>query len=134
VNTNCKVSANPLTFTYTPGSGAATNNTTVIVNCTKGTPFHTELTAGTTAGSTIAQRLLKDGAGDKLQYNLYRDAALTLVWGTTDGTDTMDGVGGGMGVPQAVSQTVYGQVVDSAANQLEPPGTYTDTITVNVTY
>ena len=134
VNTNCKVSAAALAFNYTPGSGAATNNTTVTVNCTKGTAFHTELTAGTTGGSTIAQRLLNDGAGDKLQYNLYRDAGLTLVWGMTDGTDTMDGVGAGMGVAQAVSQTVYGQVVDSAANQLEPPGTYSDTITVNVTY
>ena len=134
VNTNCKVSAAALAFNYTPGSGAATNNTTVTVNCTKGTAFHTELTAGTTGGSTIAQRLLNDGAGDKLQYNLYRDAGLTLVWGMTDGTDTVDGVGAGMGVAQAVSQTVYGQVIDSAANQLEPPGTYIDTITVNVTY
>jgi spore coat protein U-like protein len=134
VNTNCKVSAAPLTFTYTPGAGTVKNNTTVTVNCTKGTPFHTELTAGTTAGSTVAQRLLNDGAGDKLQYNLYRDAALTLVWGMTDGTDTGDATGAGMGAAQAVTQTVYGTVVDSAPNQLEPPGTYTDTITVNVSY
>ena len=135
VNTNCKVSAAPITFNYTPGLGDVTNSSpTVTVNCTKGTAFHTELTAGTTGGSTIAQRLLNDGAGDKLQYNLYRDAGLTLVWGMTDGTDTVDGVGAGMGVAQAVSQTVYGQVIDSAANQLEPPGTYSDTITVNVTY
>jgi spore coat protein U-like protein len=134
VNTNCKVSALPLAFTYVPGAGDVANNTTVTVNCTKGTPFRTELTAGTTSGSTITQRLLNDGAaGDKLQYNLYRDAAMTLVWGMTDGTDTNDGAGLGMGVPQAVVQTVYGKIVDSA-NQTVPPATYTDTITVNVTY
>jgi len=131
VNTNCKVSAAPLTFNYTPGGGDVTNNTTVTVNCTKGTPFNTALTAGTTGGSTIAQRLLKDGAGDTLQYNLYRDAAMTLVWGVTSGTDTVAGTGGGMGT--AVPQTVYGKVVDSA-NQGLPPATYSDTITVNVAY
>ena len=135
VNSNCKVSAAPLTFNYTPGGGTVNNTTTITVNCTKGTPFHTELTAGTTASTSIAQRLLNDGAaGDTLQYNLYRDPAWTLVWGTTDGTNTGDGSGGGMGVPQAVTQTVYGQVVDSAANQAIPTGTYTDTITVNVQY
>ena len=133
VNTNCKVSAANLAFIYTPGAGNATNNTTVTVNCTKGTKFNTELTAG--GSGTIAQRVMSDGSGDSLQYNLYRDSAWTLVWGTTDGTDTVAGTGAGMGAAQAVTQTVYGQVVDSAANQLQTPGSaYTDTITVNVTY
>ena len=132
VNTNCKVSAAALTFNYTPGGGNAANNTTVTVNCTTGTPFNTELTAGGTANSTIAQRLLSNGAGSTLQYNLYRDAAWTLVWGVTPGTDAAAGTGGGMGT--AVTQTVYGRVVDSATNQAITPGTYTDTITVNVAY
>jgi spore coat protein U-like protein len=134
VNTNCKVSAAPLTFTYAPGGGAATNTTTVTVNCTKNTPFDTALTAGGTAGSTVAQRLLSDASGDKLQYNLFSSASSSTPWGVTVGTDTVHGIGGGMGVPQAVTQTVYGSVIDSAANQAIPPGTYTDTITVNVTY
>ena len=132
VNTNCKVSAAPLTFTYAPGGGAATNNTTVTVNCTKGTGFDIALTAGSTAGTTAAQRLLSATAGDKLQYNLYSAATSGTPWGVTVGTDTVHGTGGGMGT--AVTQTVYGQVVDSVANQGIPPGTYTDTITVNVTY
>ena len=134
VNTNCKVSAAPLTFTYVPGGGAVTNNTTVTVNCTKNTPFDTALTAGATAGSTVALRLLSDTSGNKLQYNLYSSATFITPWGATVGTDTLHGIGGGMGVPQAVIQTVYGQVVDGTTNQGLPPGTYTDTITVNVTY
>jgi spore coat protein U-like protein len=130
---NCTVSAGALTFNYTPGAGAVTNTSTVTVNCTKGTPFTTALTAGTTTGTTIAQRLLNDGAaGDTLQYNLYTSPAMTTVWGTTVGTNTVAGTGGGMAV--AVNQQVTGQVVDSAANQAVPPGTYTDTITVNVAY
>ena len=133
VNKNCTVSALPLTFNYTPGAGDVASNTTVTVNCTKGTPFNTELTAGTTTTSSIAQRLLNDGAaGDTLQYNLYTTASLTTPWGTTIGTNTVAGVGTGMGT--ALTQTVYGNVVDSPANQAVPPGTYTDTITVNVAY
>ena len=84
VNTNCRVSAAPLTFNYTPGLGDVTNSTTVTVNCTKGTAFNTALTAGLTTGSSTAQRLLNDGAaGDTLQYNLYTSSALTTPWGVT---------------------------------------------------
>ena len=134
VNTNCKVSAAPITFNYTPGLGDVTNSSpTVTVNCTKGTAFNTALTPGLTTGSNIAQRLLNDGAGNTLQYNLYTSSALTTPWGITPGTDTVAGTGGGKGVPAAVTQTVYFKVVDSA-NQGVPPGTYSDTITVNVNY
>jgi len=130
---NCTVSAANLAFgNYTPGAGPLAVNTTVSVSCTKTTPFNTELTAGTTVGSTIAQRLLNDGAGDTLQYNLYTTAAFTTPWGITIGTNTVAGAGTGMGTP--VVQTVYGQLVDSAANQAVPPGNYSDTITVDVAY
>ncbi len=129
---NCTVSALPLAFNnYTPGAGALAVNTTVSVSCTKTTPFNTELTAGT-GGSTIAQRLLNDGAGDTLQYNLYTTALLATPWGITIGTNTVAGAGAGMATP--VVQTVFGQLVDSVANQAVPPGLYSDTITVNVAY
>jgi spore coat protein U-like protein len=130
---NCTVSAASLNFgNYTPTGGALAVNTTVSVSCTPNTTFNTELTAGTTAGTTIAQRLLSDGAGDTLQYNLYTTAGFTTPWGTTIGTNTVAGTGAGMGTP--VVQTVYGQLVDSGANQAEPPGSYSDTITVDVAY
>jgi spore coat protein U-like protein len=130
---NCTVSAANLVFgNYTPTAGALTANTTVSVSCTKNTSFNTELTAGTTTGATVAQRLLSDGAGDTLQYNLYTTSGLTTPWGITVGTDTVAGTGTGMAT--AVVQTVYGQLVDSAANQAVPPGNYSDTITVDVAY
>lgn len=130
---NCTVTALPLAFgVYTPGAGALAVNTTVSISCTLSTPFNTELTAGTTSGATIAQRLLSNGSGNTLQYNLYTTSALSTPWGTTVGTNTVAGTGAGMDTP--VVQTVYGQLVDSAANQAVPPGTYSDTITVNVAY
>lgn len=133
VQKTCSVSANNLNFgNYTPGGGALAVNTTVSVSCTKSTTFNTELTAGTTTGTTIAQRLLSDGAGDTLQYNLYTTAGFTTPWGITVGTNTVAGTGAGMSTP--VVQTIYGQLVDSAANQAQPPANYSDTITVNVAY
>jgi len=50
------------------------------------------------------------------------------------GTDTVAGTGNGMGVPQAITHTVYGQLLDSAFNQDAAVGSYADTITVTVTY
>jgi len=129
---NCTVSAAPMAFNYTPGAGNVAPTTTITVNCTKGTGFNTQLTAG--GSGNIANRQASDGAGDVLLYNLYTTAGLTTIWGTTNGTNTVGGSGGGMGAGAAVTQTVYGSVVDSGANQAIPPGTYTDTITVNVAY
>jgi spore coat protein U-like protein len=130
---NCTVSAVPLAFNYTPGAGNVASNTTVTVNCTNGTTFNTELTAGTTAGATIAQRLMTNGT-QTLQYNLYTTAGLATPWGTTVGTNTVAATGAGMAAAGAVVQTVYGQVPDTAPNNGEPSGTYTDLITVNVAY
>ena len=90
------------------------------------------LNGGTTAGSTIAQRLLAQGA-NTLQYNLFTTAALTQVFG--DGSGTSKTVAGtGAGVATAATVTVFGQLPDNATNQASVAGNYTDTITVTVTY
>jgi len=62
-----------------------------------------------------------------LTYGLYRDAARTLPWGSTVGTNTTSGTG--TGVTQ--TQTVYGR---AAAQTTPPPGTYSDSVVVTVGY
>lgn len=129
----CTVTAGALNFgTYAAGGGALDVNSTINVNCTKSTPFTVSLNGGTTTGGTIAQRLLASGT-NTLQYNLYTSNAYATVFG--DGTlssGTIAGTGTGLLVASPV--TVYGQLPDSVANQTAVPGTYTDTITVTVTY
>lgn len=134
VTKNCTVGATAVAFgTYYPTAGALTANSTVSVNCTKTTPFQVSLNKGTTAGGSFAPRLMTDGAGNTLQYNLYKDAALTTVWGDLTGaTQINNGVGAGMAT--AVTFTAYGSLPDVAANQGGPPGLYTDTVTVSVAY
>lgn len=133
---NCSVTANPLAFgNYTPGTGALTGSTTVQVRCTRNTGYTVTLNAGSTAGGTLSQRLMKNASTtDTLQYNLYTSNALTTVFGDgTSGSGTATGTGNGMAAA-ATTVNVFGQLPDSATNQDAPTGNYSDTITVTVTY
>jgi spore coat protein U-like protein len=132
---NCLVSSADLPFgSYTPNTGALTGNSAITVRCTKTTPYTVALNAGSTAGGSLAQRLMGSGA-NTLQYNLYTSAALTTVFGDgTGGTSMVPGTGNGMAVASAQTVTVYGSLLDSAFNQNAAPGAYTDQITVTVTY
>ncbi|MGA2778773.1 MAG: spore coat protein U domain-containing protein [Steroidobacteraceae bacterium] len=133
VNATCSTTATALAFpAYTPGGGAITQSSTVSVKCTKNTPYTVALNGGTTTGGTVAQRLMGSGA-NTLQYQLYTVAALGTVWGDGTGTSVTQS-GTGAGIATANSLTVYGQVPDNATNQAAVPASYTDTITVTVTY
>lgn len=129
----CTTTASALAFpAYTPGAGAKTGNATINVRCTKNTAYTVALNAGTTTGSTFAQRLMASGV-NTLQYNLYTTAGFTNVFGDgSASTSTVPGTGAGIGTANTL--TVFGSLPDSAANQATVPGNYTDTITVTVTY
>jgi spore coat protein U-like protein len=129
----CNVSAGALAFgNYTPGTGPVTSSSTLQVRCTRGTPYTVALNAGTTTGGTLAQRLMAPAA-TPLQYNLFTTNAYTTVWGDgTGGTATQAGTGAGLGT--ATSFTVFGRLPDSATNQDVATGSFSDTITVTVTY
>jgi spore coat protein U-like protein len=133
LQSTCSTSAPALAFgPYTPGAGARTANTTISVRCTKSTAYTVLLNAGTTAGGSFAQRLMASGA-NTLQYNLYTSAAFTSIFG--DGSAaTATGIGTGAGLGTANTLTVFGNLPDNAANQSAVPGSYTDTITVTVSY
>ena len=100
---------------------------TLSVQCTNSLPYTVALDAGTGAGATTAARKMSGAGGSSITYSLYRDAARTLVWGSTAGTDTAAGTGTG----SAQSLTVYGR----APSQSTPAaGSYADTIQVTITY
>jgi spore coat protein U-like protein len=133
VLSTCSATAATLAFpNYTPGAGAQIGNTTISVKCTKNTPFTVALNAGSTTGDAYAQRLMASGV-NTLQYNLYTTAALNTVFGDGNaGTSTVGGTG--LGVATANSVQVFGQVPDSATNQAAIAGSYSDLITVTVSY
>jgi spore coat protein U-like protein len=98
----------------------------VQVQCTNTTPYNIGLDAGTGSGATIAVRKMTSG-GNTVNYSLYSDSARTTAWGNTVGTDTVSANGSGA----AQSYTIYGRV---PAQTTPAPATYTDTITMTVTY
>jgi len=102
------------------------NTSTLQVQCTNTTPYNIGLDAGQGTGATVAVRKMTSGAST-INYSLYSDTGRTTVWGNTVGTNTVAGTGNGA----SQSYTVYGRVPPQTT---PAAATYTDTITVTVTY
>ncbi|MCW1976995.1 Csu type fimbrial protein [Xanthomonas campestris] len=99
---------------------------TVSLSCTNRTAWNIGLGNGVNAsGST--RRMRQASSSNYITYELYRDAARSNRWGTTIGTDTLNGTGNGV----AQTVTVYGR---APSPQLPAAGAYTDTVTVSITY
>jgi spore coat protein U-like protein len=119
------VSAGNLAFgNYTGAQVDATS--TITVTCTNSSPYKIGLDAGTGSGATVTSRKMTSG-GNTLNYSMYSDSGRTTNWGNTVGTDTVSGTGTG----SAQNVTVYGRI---PASQLSPVGSYSDTVTVTVTF
>lgn len=99
---------------------------TLQVACTNTTPYTIGLSSGLGAGATTSLRRMTAGA-DTIDYSLFRDSARTATWGNTIGVDTAAATGTGA----AQSFTVYGRV---PAQTTPSSASYTDTVTVTVTY
>jgi len=128
VASGCQISALPLSFgTYDLlGGTAAVGSTTLQILCTVGTIYNVGLNAGTGTGATVAVRKMTSGI-NRMNYSLYQDTNYTVLWGNTIGTNTYSGTYAA-GQPDL---RVYGRV---PSGQTLPAGTYTDTITVTLTY
>jgi len=122
----CTVSATNVAFgNY--GSTQLDSTGAVSIACTNLAPYTIELDAGAGSGATVAARKMTGPSSQTLGYSLYQDASRTLLWGTTAGSNSVAGTGNGA----TQSLTVYGRV---PATQYPTAGSYTDTVTVTVTY
>lgn len=90
-----------------------------------------EIRLSTGNSGSYIPRIMTSGA-NQLQYNLYTNAAHTIVWGDANsGTSTIsDSYLLGIGTTVR-NYSIYGRV---PAGQNMPAGTYSDTITVTVNY
>jgi spore coat protein U-like protein len=126
----CSIGNATLSFgTYNPTSATALPaTTTVTLTCSLGTPYNIGMSAGSGTGATTSARLMTAGAST-LGYNLYRDSGYSLNWGNTVGTDTLSGTSST--TTSANTITIYGQI---PAGENAAVGSYTDTVTMTVTY
>jgi spore coat protein U-like protein len=99
----------------------------VTLTCATSTAYSVSLDAGANPSSAgdVATRRMKSGS-NYVGYQMYTDSSRSDVWGTAVG-DLVAGTGNGI----AQTLTVYGRV---PAQTTPPAGTYTDTVTVTVTY
>lgn len=124
----CTVASGTIAFgTWTGTPGTVDQTGSFAVTCTNTTPYNIGFDAGLNGSSVAARRMKRGANADFINYTLFRDPTRTNNWGNTVGTDTLPGTGNG----NAQTISVYGRV---PAQTLGAPGTYTDTITVTVTY
>ena len=112
---------------YDPASATPDDSTsTFVFNCTGRGSRLVLATVSLSAGAgTFTQRQMTLGV-DRLNYNLYQDAARTIIWG--DGTPPSQTR---TNLVRRTTYTIYGRV---AAGQWTAAGTYGDTITLTLLY
>jgi spore coat protein U-like protein len=125
------VSATNLNFgSYNASSGTPTTSTmTVTVSCQFGADTLPAFVATLSKGvaPTYNPRQMALGA-NRLSYNIYNQNTYTTIWGDgTGGTLTRSYGGGG----NSAAGTGFGRIT---TGQYVTPGSYTDTITVTITY
>jgi len=122
----CTVSTGSLAFGTYNGSGAVSTTANVSVTCTKTTSYTVALDAGTTSGGSLTVRKLVGGSsGDTLNYTISQDSGHTTNWSTAASAES------GTGNGSAQTLVAYGNI---AAGQFVTPDSYTDTVTVTLTY
>ena len=133
VATACTMTTGDLTFgAYDPSTAADVDSTATITStCTLGGGAVITLSQGGNpdTGSTdgVPLRQMADGA-NRLKYHLYGDTDRAGVFGNTTGTgQAVSGTG------SAATTTVYGRIVQTE-NATTPPGTYSDSVLVTLTY
>src|SRR6218665_3102810 len=133
ISSACTVSGGALNFgaaidplaTATPLDASST----LTVTCTNTTPYAVALNAGQNAGgaSNFTTRTMKSGS-NTLGSQLYLDTGRSTVWG--DGTASSS-TKAGTGTGSAQSLTIYGRIPSLSG---VVPGSYTDTVTVTISY
>jgi spore coat protein U-like protein len=132
---NCLIdSAGDIPFgAYDPTSGSNVDvRSNLVARCTRTTPYTIALSQG--GGASFSPRKMASAGAntDQLNYNLFTSAAYATVWGDgTSGTSTQGGTGAGILAAEAVTRSIYGRLF---ASQDVSTDTYSDTITVTVTY
>ena len=130
---SCTVAASPMAFGAPTAIGGANIDTTssITLQCTNGASYDVALDNGLNA--TSGQRYMSNGAATpvKVPYNVYSDSSRSVAWGATSGAggNTVSGTAGTSG---AVALTAYGRIPSTATSV--GAGSYTDTVTVTVTF
>lgn len=106
---------------------SSTGSGSIVVTCTPGLSATIALDYGVNGGNSTERYLINGSGSTTLGYQLYQDSARTKVWGT-------DSLAYSISSFPSTTQTypVYARLFASSA--MPAAGTYTDTVTVTLTY
>ena len=133
VLTACTISTGDLTFgTYDPTTQANVDGTATITStCTLGGGAVITLSQGGNpfglSTDDVPLRQMADGS-NRMKYHLYGDTDRAGVFGNTAATGQS-----ATGTGSAVTTTVYGRIIGTE-NASTPPGSYSDSVAVLLTY
>lgn len=131
ISSSCLLSSSNVAFgAFTPTATATklSANGIISATCSNGVVYNLSLNAG--LKGTIATRMMGGGAvqnADKLAYNIFTNAAGTIIFG--DNTSGSKITVTGNGTLQAT--TIYGSLL---TNQYITPDNYADTLIISMAY
>jgi len=126
----CTVDSSVVAFgSFSPLANDTVDSTgNISVTCLESMSYTIALSTG--RSGTYSPRSMADG-GNNLEYNLYTNAGYSQIWG--DGTGGSSIVGGGPTLLGTRDHAIYGRIPISIQRDAKV-GTYSDHITVTITY
>ena len=118
----CSVSGAPVAFGTYVQMSTASQHSSVTLNCSTGVDYAVALDEGAQGDGSTRRMARADGA--TIAYDLYRDAAHQQRWSSGGAGATGTGSGSAQSIP------VYARILPTSA----PAGTYSDNVTITVTY
>ena len=123
----CTVLATPIALPPLFVLGGTTKATGMLdADCTGPTPFNVGLDQGSGAGATTTMRMMTGSAATLIPYGLFQNAALSINFGNTVGSDTAAGTAG---ASRAI--VVYAEVPGRSS---PAAGTFADIVNVTITF
>lgn len=137
--TTCSGVSASLAFGAYDGFATAHHDTqsSIIVTCARdGGPPTTAITVAlgpsVNSGAIAIRRLRRTGGTEQLDYNLFRDATRSTIWGNTSGVDTVtQSITVANKSTNSIAFTVFGRLF---AQQDVPVGGYSDSLLITVSY
>jgi spore coat protein U domain-containing protein, fimbrial subunit CupE1/2/3/6 len=130
----CTISATGVAFgVYNPLSSSPADAVgTITISCTRmSSPAHYAIALGAGASGSYAGRAMRSGQ-TTLPYQLYTDAAHTVIWG--DGSGGSEVVVGADNMPERGGTSTYSVYGRTPPRRPVGPGIYDDMIVMTVTF
>jgi spore coat protein U-like protein len=120
----------PLAFGQVPANNSRFNGSaTVTVSCLEGVAFDVRMDNGQNADPASQQRKMTDGRFHMLNYEIFLDAGKSQPWhdGIAPGTFRLNGIGTG----SPLAFVAFGEAAPLTG---QAPGSYTDSVTVDLNF